>query len=177
MSFRRLEIEKPFNFQGLCLETFGCRKLISCLFWQMTQATTGPSEPHAANLTWVPEEKVLEHEGQALALESALGQEMDIDDFLNSKLQSHPKLHRGRLSNGLQFVILPNKVPPNRYGYKGMLREVSCEAAGHSSVYFEHFLDLILKQIEQARCFRPTFSFERNSSYNLWALLSNKLLH
>lgn len=82
--------------------------------WQATQATTGPNEPHAANLTWMPEEEVLEHGGQAQALENALGKEMDMNDFLESKLPAHPKLHHGRLPNGLQYVILPNKVPPNR---------------------------------------------------------------
>jgi len=81
----------------------------------LTQATAGPNEPHASNLTWMPEEGVLEAEDQSLALEDSFGKELDASDFLLSKLPTHPKLHHGRLSNGLQYVILPNKVPPNRF--------------------------------------------------------------
>lgn len=83
--------------------------------WQLTQATAGPNEPHAANLTWMPEEGILQVEDQSQGLEDALGKELDASDFLASKLPTHPKLHHGRLTNGLQYVILPNKVPPNRY--------------------------------------------------------------
>eukprot|EP00850_Spirogloea_muscicola_P024613 SM001150S24024 [mRNA] locus=s1150:35:2196:+ [translate_table: standard] len=36
-------------------------------------------------------------------------------DFLESPLPAHPKLHRGALANGLRYVILPNKVPSNRF--------------------------------------------------------------
>ncbi len=82
---------------------------------QTVQANTGPNEPHAANLASVPEEGLRQElEDQALSLESTLRREVDVDDFLMSKLPSHPKLHRGCLENGLHYVILPNKVPPNR---------------------------------------------------------------
>lgn len=82
--------------------------------WQLTQATTGPHEPHAANLAWLPEEGVIEDGKQSQALQDELGSEINEADFLVSKLPTHPKLHHGRLANGLQYVILPNKVPPNR---------------------------------------------------------------
>ena len=36
--------------------------------------------------------------------------------FLERELPEHPKLHRGTLkSNGLRYVVLPNKVPPQRF--------------------------------------------------------------
>ncbi|CAK9857354.1 unnamed protein product [Sphagnum jensenii] len=89
-------------------------------FAHIVQANTGPNEPHVANLAWVPDEELLELvKGQALSLESSLRREEEADvnddDHLVSKLPSHPKLHHGCLENGLQYVILPNKVPPNRF--------------------------------------------------------------
>jgi hypothetical protein len=63
----------------------------------------------------MPEEGVIEVGDQSQGLEDAFGKEIDAADFLASKLPTHPKLHHGRLANGLQYVILPNKVPPNRY--------------------------------------------------------------
>ncbi|KAG0577820.1 hypothetical protein KC19_5G184500 [Ceratodon purpureus] len=93
----------------------GMRKGFSKRALFLTQATSGPNEPHAANLTWMPEEGVIEVGDQSQGLEDVLGKEIDAADFLASKLPTHPKLHHGRLSNGLQYVILPNKVPPNRF--------------------------------------------------------------
>ncbi|CAM6089817.1 unnamed protein product [Calypogeia fissa] len=78
-------------------------------------ASTGPNEPHAANLTWMPEEGVRERDGTQKFLERTIAEDREIEEFLHSKLPSHPKLHRGQLSNGLRYVILPNKVPPNRF--------------------------------------------------------------
>ena len=89
--------------------------ILRSIVWQLTQATSGPNEPHAANLTWMPEEGVIEVGDESQALENALGKEIDAAEFLASKLPTHPKLHHGRLANGLQYVILPNRVPPNRY--------------------------------------------------------------
>jgi hypothetical protein len=91
-----------------------------CICVQIVQANTGPNEPHVANLEWVPDEELLELvKGQALSLESSLRREEEADvnddDHLVSKLPSHPKLHHGCLENGLQFVVLPNTVPPNRF--------------------------------------------------------------
>lgn len=77
------------------------------MYGQLTQATAGPNEPHAANFSIA--------EDQSLALEDTFGKDLEGPDFLLSKLPTHPKLHHGRLPNGLQYVILPNKVPPNRY--------------------------------------------------------------
>uniref|UniRef100_M1B4L3 Chloroplast processing enzyme n=1 Tax=Solanum tuberosum TaxID=4113 RepID=M1B4L3_SOLTU len=39
----------------------------------------------------------------------------EFEQFLSSELPSHPKLYRGQLKNGLRYLILPNKVPPNRF--------------------------------------------------------------
>nr|GMD30644.1 stromal processing peptidase, chloroplastic [Ipomoea batatas] len=39
----------------------------------------------------------------------------EFERFLRSELPSHPKLYRGQLKNGLRYLILPNKVPPNRF--------------------------------------------------------------
>lgn len=73
-------------------------------------ATVGPDEPHAAS-TSCPDGIV---EKQDLDLLYP-GVETELEVFLNSKLPSHPKLYRGQLKNGLRYLILPNKVPPNRY--------------------------------------------------------------
>lgn len=42
----------------------------------------------------------------------------EFEAFLKEKLPSHPNVYRGSLENGLQFVILPNMVPPNRWAEK-----------------------------------------------------------
>ncbi|XP_057470315.1 stromal processing peptidase, chloroplastic isoform X2 [Actinidia eriantha] len=74
-------------------------------------AAMGPDEPHAASTTalgGVLEEQSLDSldpEIERIALER----------FLRSKLPIHPKLYRGQLGNGLRYLILPNKVPPNRF--------------------------------------------------------------
>lgn len=71
----------------------------------------GPEEPHAASTTWP--DGVTEKQGlDSLDLEV---ERAEFERFLNSEVPSHPKLHRGQLSNGLRYLILPNKVPPNRY--------------------------------------------------------------
>ena len=41
---------------------------------------------------------------------------MDTAKFLETPLPEHPDLHRGTLkTNGLRYVVLPNKVPPQRF--------------------------------------------------------------
>lgn len=74
-------------------------------------ATVGPDEPHAASTTW-PDGVV---DRQDLDILYPQFDKIELEAFLNSKLPSHPKLHRGQLNNGLRYLILPNKVPPNRY--------------------------------------------------------------
>ncbi|XP_057450192.1 stromal processing peptidase, chloroplastic isoform X2 [Lotus japonicus] len=77
---------------------------------QPPRATVGPDEPHAASTTW-PEGIA---EKQELGLfDSELVER--VEEFLGAELPSHPKLHRGQLKNGLRYLILPNKVPPNRF--------------------------------------------------------------
>ncbi|CAI7791721.1 unnamed protein product [Closterium sp. NIES-54] len=39
----------------------------------------------------------------------------EVEALLAERLPSHPKVHRGMLDNGLRYVILPNKLPPNRF--------------------------------------------------------------
>ena len=70
----------------------------------------GPDEPHAASTTalgGVLEEQSLD------SLDPEI-QRIELLRFLRSKLPTHPKLYRGQLGNGLRYLILPNKVPPNR---------------------------------------------------------------
>lgn len=74
-------------------------------------ATVGPDEPHAASTTW-PDGVV---DRQDLDILYPQFDKIELEAFLNSKLPSHPKLHRGQLNNGLRYLILPNKVPPNRF--------------------------------------------------------------
>lgn len=75
-------------------------------------ATIGPDEPHAAGTAWP--EGVTEKQDLDLLYPGEL-QGKDLEGFLSSELPSHPKLYRGRLKNGLRYLILPNKVPPNRF--------------------------------------------------------------
>ncbi|XP_074560219.1 LOW QUALITY PROTEIN: stromal processing peptidase, chloroplastic [Curcuma longa] len=70
----------------------------------------GPEEPHVASTR---SDTVLEKSGLSfLDLES---EKAELEGFLNSPLPSHPRLHRGQLKNGLRYIILPNKVPANRF--------------------------------------------------------------
>ncbi|KAL7244549.1 hypothetical protein ACSBR2_000018 [Camellia fascicularis] len=75
------------------------------------QAAIGPDEPHAASTTrpgGILEKQSLD----SLDLEL---ERTELERFLSSELPSHPKLYRGQLRNGLRYLILPNKVPPNRF--------------------------------------------------------------
>ncbi|XP_073037223.1 stromal processing peptidase, chloroplastic [Primulina eburnea] len=74
-------------------------------------ATVGPNEPHAASTTW-PDGVTEKQSFDALDPEV---ERREYEQFLRLELPSHPKLHRGQLKNGLRYLILPNKVPPNRF--------------------------------------------------------------
>ncbi|XP_019423435.1 PREDICTED: stromal processing peptidase, chloroplastic-like isoform X2 [Lupinus angustifolius] len=76
---------------------------------QLPHATVGPDEPHAAITIWT--------DGIAKKQDSSLfvSEIEQIEGFLSSELPSHSKLHRGQLKNGLCYLILPNKVPSNRF--------------------------------------------------------------
>ncbi|XP_057758840.1 stromal processing peptidase, chloroplastic [Arachis stenosperma] len=76
---------------------------------QIPHATVGPDEPHAASTAWPDGIS----EKQDLGLFDS--ERERIEECLNSELPYHPKLHRGQLKNGLRYLILPNKVPPNRF--------------------------------------------------------------
>ncbi|CAN4086580.1 unnamed protein product [Withania somnifera] len=86
---------KPTNGVFLDKSNFHMSKQ-PCANISVPRATVGPDEPHAASTTWP--DGVLEKQG-----------------FDISELPSHPKLYRGQLKNGLRYLILPNKVPPNRF--------------------------------------------------------------
>ncbi|CAN6201068.1 unnamed protein product [Urochloa humidicola] len=68
----------------------------------------GPDEPHVASPTW--SETSLDKPD----LDHAISKE-ELEDVLNTPLPEHPKLIRGQLKNGLRYLILPNKVPANRF--------------------------------------------------------------
>uniref|UniRef100_J3MG01 Stromal processing peptidase, chloroplastic n=1 Tax=Oryza brachyantha TaxID=4533 RepID=J3MG01_ORYBR len=68
----------------------------------------GPDEPHVASPTW--SETALDKP----YVDQPIGKE-ELESFLNTPLPSHPKLVRGQLKNGLRYLILPNKVPANRF--------------------------------------------------------------
>lgn len=74
-------------------------------------ATVGPDEPHAAS-TIMPGGVIEEQSLDSLDLEM---ERTELERILGSKLPSHPKLYRGQLKNGLRYLILPNKVPANRF--------------------------------------------------------------
>lgn len=73
--------------------------------------TVGPDEPHAAPTAWP--DGILEK--QDLDVSYPEFGRAELEAFLSSELPSHPKLYRGQLKNGLKYLILPNKVPPNRF--------------------------------------------------------------
>uniref|UniRef100_A0A0V0J145 Stromal processing peptidase, chloroplastic n=1 Tax=Solanum chacoense TaxID=4108 RepID=A0A0V0J145_SOLCH len=82
-----------------------------CANISVPRATVGPDEPHAASTTWP--EGVLEKQGFDM-LDPEV-ERAEFEQFLSTELPSHPKLYRGQLKNGLRYLILPNKVPPNRF--------------------------------------------------------------
>ncbi|WCJ27530.1 Stromal processing peptidase chloroplastic [Euphorbia peplus] len=73
-------------------------------------ASVGPNEPHAAS-TACPD-GIVERQDSDLSYPEIVQR---ITEFLSTELPSHPKLYRGQLKNGLRYLILPNKVPPNRF--------------------------------------------------------------
>ncbi|KAF3446963.1 hypothetical protein FNV43_RR12143 [Rhamnella rubrinervis] len=73
-------------------------------------ANLGPDEPHAASTAWP--DGIIEKQDFDLLYP---GVETELEVFLSSELPPHPKLYRGQLKNGLRYLILPNKVPPNRF--------------------------------------------------------------
>lgn len=77
---------------------------------QVPRASVGPEEPHAASTTWP--DGVTEKPGSDIL--DTETERLEFENFLRFELPSHPKLHRGQLKNGLRYLILPNKVPPNR---------------------------------------------------------------
>ncbi|KAL7152707.1 hypothetical protein ABFS83_04G116200 [Erythranthe nasuta] len=78
---------------------------------QVPRASVGPEEPHAASTSWP--DGVTEKQGSDL-FDPEL-ERLEFEKFLRFEIPSHPKLHRGQLKNGLRYLILPNKVPPNRF--------------------------------------------------------------
>ncbi|XP_073296699.1 LOW QUALITY PROTEIN: stromal processing peptidase, chloroplastic-like [Primulina huaijiensis] len=73
-------------------------------------AAVGPNEPHAASTcpNGVTEKQSLDRLDPEV-------ERREYEQFLRLELPSHLKLHRGQLKNGLRYLILPNKVPPNRF--------------------------------------------------------------
>ncbi|EEF45995.1 pitrilysin, putative [Ricinus communis] len=74
-------------------------------------ASVGPNEPHAAS-TACPD-GILERQDSDLLYPELV--RTGLAEFLSTELPTHPKLYRGQLKNGLRYLILPNKVPPNRF--------------------------------------------------------------
>ncbi|AQL04847.1 Stromal processing peptidase chloroplastic [Zea mays] len=68
----------------------------------------GPDEPHVASPTWSDTSLDTRDMDHAISKE-------ELEDVLNTPLPEHPKLIRGQLKNGLRYLILPNKVPANRF--------------------------------------------------------------
>ncbi|XP_066379077.1 stromal processing peptidase, chloroplastic isoform X5 [Miscanthus floridulus] len=68
----------------------------------------GPDEPHVASPTWSDTSLDTPDMDHAISKE-------ELEDVLNTPLPEHPKLIRGQLKNGLRYLILPNKVPANRF--------------------------------------------------------------
>ncbi|XP_076960383.1 stromal processing peptidase, chloroplastic-like [Bidens hawaiensis] len=86
---------------------FGKRVRVPC-------AAVGPDEPHAASTSW-PEGVLEQQSSDNFMVDSENSQWQELQAFLSAQLPSHPKLFRGQLENGLRYLILPNKVPQNRF--------------------------------------------------------------
>uniref|UniRef100_A0A803M7P2 Chloroplast processing enzyme n=1 Tax=Chenopodium quinoa TaxID=63459 RepID=A0A803M7P2_CHEQI len=85
---------------------------IACLKQHHVRCSAvGPDEPHAVSTNC--SEGTLEKSG--LEFLDPEVRRVEVEEALNSELPSHPKLYRGQLKNGLRYIILPNKVPPNRF--------------------------------------------------------------
>ncbi|CAI7839775.1 unnamed protein product [Closterium sp. NIES-53] len=54
-------------------------------------------------------------EAEAERMTMSDAERAEVEALLAERLPSHPKVHRGMLVNGLRYVILPNKLPPNRF--------------------------------------------------------------
>ncbi|ONK70206.1 uncharacterized protein A4U43_C05F31360 [Asparagus officinalis] len=76
---------------------------------QIAYAALGPDEPHVANTAW--SEALLDKP----SIWVSEAEKTEIEGVLSSPLPPHPKLHRGQLKNGLRYIILPNKLPANRF--------------------------------------------------------------
>lgn len=89
--------------------------ICTCLFQAslhlVPSASLGPDEPHVASTAW-PD--VIQEKQGSIYWDPEM-EKLELEGFLGSKLPPHPKLHRGRLKNGLRYFILPNKVPANRF--------------------------------------------------------------
>ncbi|KAJ6973219.1 hypothetical protein NC653_033527 [Populus alba x Populus x berolinensis] len=97
--------KSAFNLSGHSLDTASVKHVhVPC-------TSMGPNEPHAASIGCP--DGILERQDSDL-LDSEL-ERARLFEFLHSELPCHPKLHRGQLKNGLRYLILPNKVPPNRF--------------------------------------------------------------
>ncbi|KAL7592415.1 hypothetical protein Lser_V15G32592 [Lactuca serriola] len=81
---------------------------------QVSCAAVGPDEPHAASTAW-PESALEQQSSDLLFDTESIEWRRELEGFLGSELPSHPKLYRGQLENGLRYLILPNKVPQNRF--------------------------------------------------------------
>ncbi|XP_071715631.1 stromal processing peptidase, chloroplastic-like isoform X2 [Rutidosis leptorrhynchoides] len=77
-------------------------------------AAVGPDEPHAASTAW-PDGVLEQQASDNFSIDTESSEWREFQEFLGSKLPSHPKLYRGQLDNGLRYLILPNKVPQNRF--------------------------------------------------------------
>ncbi|KAI3800722.1 hypothetical protein L1987_28816 [Smallanthus sonchifolius] len=77
-------------------------------------AAVGPDEPHAASTAW-PEGVLEQQSSDSFTVDLENSEWQELQGFLSAQLPSHPKLFRGQLENGLRYLILPNKVPQNRF--------------------------------------------------------------
>ncbi|MFS7931678.1 putative processing peptidase [Helianthus anomalus] len=87
------------------------------VFWKRVRvpcAAVGPDEPHAASTAW-PEGVLEQQSSDNFMVDSENSEWQELQGFLSAQLPSHPKLFRGQLENGLRYLILPNKVPQNRF--------------------------------------------------------------
>ncbi|CAI5523958.1 unnamed protein product [Closterium sp. Naga37s-1] len=101
--------------------------------------------------------------GEAERVTMSDAERAEVEALLGERLPSHPKVHRGMLDNGLRYVILPNKLPPNRLVVATVDEQGDERGGAHEpALLIGHvtFLDSLLSSRPKVRFPLTSFPFE-----------------
>ena len=98
--------------------------------------TAGRSGPHKLTSTRpISAAAAPPHDGPRQIVVSATAEPVAAATVdLDTPLPSHPDLVRGRLENGFEYVIIPNRSPPNRFEAHLQVCATGCSATGLSCI-------------------------------------------